>query len=284
MGQFSSPKIYGVLGYPARHSLSPLMHNAAFRALKIRAEYKIFEKKPKDLEDFLCSLSKNNIHGLNVTVPYKEKVIPFLNNISIQAKLIGAVNAILVHRNRLDGFNTDGGGFLKHITSDLKFNPKGKIVSIIGAGGASKAIAVVLSKTKPQMISIFDIDKAKAAGLVSHLKKNFNDTEFKLANSIETLNIEKSDLLINATPLGMKRDDPCLVSSNLLHKKLLVYDLVYNPCETKLLAIAKNIGAKASNGLGMLLYQGALSFKYFTGRNPPVEIMRQALNKGVKKL
>jgi len=284
MNKNSLPRIYGVLGYPAKHSLSPLMLNAAFRALKINARYKIFEKKPKELRNFIRSLSKDNIHGLNVTVPYKEKVIPFLNELSVEAKLIGAVNTIRVRGNGLEGFNTDGEGFLKHLVHDLKFNPKNKVISLMGAGGAGKAVSVALSKRKPQMISIFDIDKARAAKLARHLKRNFSNIKFKQAHSIEELHIEKVDLLVNATPQGMKKDDPCPVDAPLLHEKLLVYDLIYNPQETKLLATAKMIGAEISNGLGMLLYQGALSFKYFTGRTAPLEIMRQALNKGGKKL
>lgn len=275
-------KIYGILGYPARHSLSPTMHNAAFRALKINAEYRIFEKKPEELEDFLYSLSKDNIFGLNVTIPYKEKVIPFLDKISREARLIGAVNTIRLSANRLEGFNTDGEGFLKHLTEDLNFNPKGKIIAIIGAGGAARAISVYLSKLKPKRIIIYDIDKVKLSILINHLEENFNNIELKIANSIEELNIKDSDLLVNATPIGMKESDPCLVDEKFIHKNLLVYDLIYSPVETKLLKISKEKGTYVSNGLGMLLYQGMLSFEIWTGKDAPKEIMRKALNKAIK--
>jgi len=284
MDKKSPTRIYGVLGWPAKHSLSPAMHNAAFRALKINAEYKIFEKKPQDLEGFLKSLTKENIYGLNVTVPYKETVTAFLDNISGEARLIGAVNTIKVSGNRLEGFNTDGEGFLKHLTEDLGFNPQGKIIAIIGAGGAARAISVYLSKNNPKAIAIYDIDKTKVSALLGHLKENFNNIEFRSADSMEELNIINSDLLINATPVGMKDSDPGLVDEKFIHKGLLVYDLIYNPKETKLLKIAKEKGARISNGLGMLLYQGALSFEHFTDRLAPIETMRQALKEGVNKI
>jgi shikimate dehydrogenase len=279
-----SPKIYGVLGYPAKHSLSPAMHNAAFKALKINAEYKIFEIEPFELNNFLSSLSEKNILGLNVTVPYKEIVMPVLNNISSEAKLIGAVNTIKVDNAKLKGFNTDGEGFLKSLSEDLGFEPKGKNIAMIGAGGAAKAVAVSVSKARPQSVAIYDIDKAKLSALIARLKENFPNVVYKRADSITGLGIEKCNLLINATPIGMKDTECCLVEEKLLQRNLLVCDLIYNPPETKLLVLAKKVGAQVCNGLGMLLYQGALSFKLWTGKEAPVEIMREALEKEVKKL
>jgi len=283
MDKNSSPRIYGVLGYPVKHSLSPSMHNAAFEALKINAEYRSFQVKPQDLENFLNSLAKKNIYGLNVTIPYKEKVVPFLQNLSPEADLIGAVNTIKVFPDKLEGFNTDGEGFLQHLRQDLKFDPQDKTIAILGAGGAARAISVYLSKNKPRLIAIYDIDKTKSEMLVKHLKENFKNVELKLANSIAQLNIGDCHLLINATPVGMKDSVPCIVDKKLLHKNLLVYDLIYNPPQTKLLALAKKVGAKVSNGLGMLLYQGMLSFKIWIGQDAPLKIMRQALEKGLEK-
>lgn len=277
-------KIYGLIGFPVSHSLSSLMHNAAFSYLKINSEYKLFELTPEELEGFLKSLFKKNIYGLNVTIPYKEKVIPFLDNLSKEARLIGAVNTIKVFRDRLEGFNTDGEGFLKHLRQDLGFNPEGKNIVIIGAGGASKAISVYLCKSNPKSIGIYDLDKAKTEPLVKHLKENFPNLEIRPATSLEELKIQNSDLLVNATPIGMKETDPCVLEESVIHKNMLVYDLIYNPKETKLLKIAKQKGARTSNGLGMLLYQGARAFNLWTGEEAPVEIMRQALNEGVKKL
>lgn len=275
----SPPKIYGLIGYPVKHSLSPLMHNAAFKALGISAEYRLFEIKPEEVEGFIHCLSQNNISGLNVTTPYKERVIPLLDSLSEEARLIGAVNTIRVSGDSSEGFNSDGEGFLKHLTEDLGFSPIGKIIAIIGAGGASRAVSVCLSKLKPKKLAIYDIDKAKALALVSHLKENFKDIDFIQANSIEELNVQESDLLINATPIGMQETDPCLIAESSIHKNLLVYDLIYTPQETKLLKLARLKGAKTSNGLGMLLYQGALCFELWTGQKAPREIMRKALMK-----
>ncbi|MDD5238101.1 MAG: shikimate dehydrogenase [Candidatus Omnitrophica bacterium] len=276
--------IYGLIGYPINSSLSPRMHNAAFSYLKINAEYRLFEKKPQALGSFLSSLNEQKILGLNVTIPYKEKVVPFLNSLSEEAKLIGAVNTIIVSQGKLEGFNTDGEGFVKHLLEELRFELQNLSIAILGAGGASKAIAVMLSKKGAREISIYDIDNEKAKALVNHLKQTFNDIKFIQAGSVEELNIQDSGLLINATPVGMKEGDPCLVSENIIHKDLLVYDLIYNPSETKLLRVAKQKGARIANGLGMLLYQGASSFELWTNKKAPITIMRNALNEGVKEL
>ena len=279
MEKISPRKIYGVLGFPAKHSLSPLMHNAAFKTLKINARYKIFEAEPKELKNFICSLSENHIFGLNVTVPYKEKVIPFLDKISDEARLIGAVNTIKLRGDKLEGFNTDGEGFIRHLRKDLRFNPNAKSIALIGAGGAARAISVYLAKAKAKAITIYDIDKSKAQGLVKHLKANFNKIRFEVAHSVAGLKAKEAALLINATPRGMKEKDPEIIDNKFLPKNLLVYDLIYNPAQTKLLKLAKAQGCRTSNGLGMLLYQGAASFELWTGKRAPIGVMRKALNK-----
>jgi len=272
------PKIYGVLGYPARHSLSPAMHNAAFRALKINAEYKIFEKRPEEVEGFLKSLSEQNIHGLNVTIPHKETVLAYLQWKSPEVRFTDAVNTIVVKdKNYLEGWNTDGIGFHRHLTKDLKFNLSNKTATILGAGGAAKAIANQLARREVKIIYLYDIDKDKNLSLAGKINKEFPKCNAIPANSIEELDIKNSDLLINATPIGMKENDPLLISPDKLHSGLLIYDLIYTPCETKLIKIAKEKGARTSNGLGMLLYQGIRSFEIWTGQSAPKEVMRQAL-------
>lgn len=271
------PKIYGLIGYPVKHSLSPAMHNAAFKALGIPAEYRLFPIKPQDLSDFFGSLAAQNIYGLNVTIPYKEKVVSFLDKFSHEAKLIGAVNTIKRQKDKLFGFNTDAEGFLRHLKGDLKFNPKAKSIAILGAGGASRAISVSLSKLRPKRIAIYDIDLSKGVSLINYLKSNFKYTEFVLANSIQDLDILKADMLINATGQGMKDSDPLPVEPQLLHKNLLVYDLIYNPKETRLLKVAREKGAKVANGLYMLLYQGTRSFEVWTAKKAPEKIMKKAL-------
>jgi len=278
----SFSEIYGVLGYPVKHSLSPLMHNAALAALRINAEYRLFEVAPEGLAAFMRDLIKNNIRGLNVTIPYKEKVLAFveLPEDSLHLKEVRAVNTVVLKNGKWMGFNTDIPGFLMDLERK-RIAPENKSVALLGAGGASRAIAYALAGSGAKEISIYDIDKEKTQGVVSMIKKLFPGFDIRPSSSVDGLDIKNKDLLVNTTPVGMKESDPCLVKEGMLHKGLFVYDVIYNPAQTKLLKIAQNAGLKNSNGLGMLLYQGALSFAHFTGKEAPVEIMRQALEKGI---
>jgi len=270
--------IFGLLGYPIKHSLSPRMYNAALRSLKIKARYKLFEVSFENLAEFVLNIKKNNICAFNVTIPYKEKIIPYLSSLSAGAKEIGAVNTVVVSRNgKLKGFNTDYLGFAGHL-KELKVKPCR--VAIIGAGGAAKAVCFALAKMKVLELCIYDIDKFKSLSLFKRLSSHFAQTRFDVATRVEDLKISQKDLLINATPVGMHFGDPCLINESWLHKRLFVYDLIYNPAETKLISLARKYGLNCSNGLGMLLYQGVFAFKYFTGKNPPVKIMKEALLKG----
>lgn len=277
------PRIYGLLGYPVKHSFSPAMHNAAFKALDIDAEYRLFEKKPEELDSFLNSLSKENISGLNVTIPYKEKILSFvkLNRESFYLRQIRAINTIVLEHGGWKGFNTDIPGFSRDLKENI--NPANKRAAILGAGGAARAVAYSLANSGARDISIYDIDKTKCQTLADMIRSLFRNFEIHPVDNIEELKIKERDLLINATPVGMKETDPCLIKEEMLHKNLFVYDLIYNPPETKLLSLAKKVGAKTSNGLGMLLYQGALSFRHFTGKAEPLEVMRQALKEELKK-
>lgn len=275
------PKLYGLVGFPIKHSLSACMHNAAFTELKIKAKYKLFSLQTEQLKGFLNNLGENNICGFNVTIPYKEKVLPYLDFVSRGVCEIGAVNTVVVKDGKLKGFNTDFVGFNRHL-KELKVNPKK--IAIIGAGGAAKAVCFALGKSKAEEICIYDIDAYKSLGLVSQFKDVFSQTRFSAVARIDELNLSDKDLLVNASPVGMRLDDPCLVEEKAMPKDLFVYDLIYNPTETKLIAQARQAGARFSNGLGMLLYQGVLSFRHFTGKKAPVKIMQAALEKGVKRL
>jgi shikimate dehydrogenase len=275
------PKLYGLVGFPIKHSLSPRMHNAAFSKLKIKAKYKLFELKPEQLRGFLGSLKKKNICGFNVTYPYKEEILEFLNSKSLGVKEIGAANTVVVdHSGKLKGFNTDYLGFSAHL-KELKVKPKR--VAIIGAGGAAKAVCFALAKMKISELCIYDIDKFKSLSLFKNLNSNFPEIKFDVATRLEDLALSSKDLLINATPIGMRPDDPCLVGVQDLHPGLFIYDLIYSPPETKLISLAKKHNLNYANGLGMLLYQGVFAFKHFNGRIPPVNIMKEALLKGVKR-
>jgi len=285
-----SSRVYGLVGCPIEHSFSPIMHNAAFKKLNIPGEYHLFSKQPEELQPFLSSLENEGICGLNVTVPYKEKVLDFgfieLDGSAPYAKEIQAVNTIVRNGNVLKGFNTDVAGFLRHLNK-VNFNPLTKKVAILGAGGAGKAVAYAVAKKGASQIAIFDIDNNKAQGVSSMLGELFPELDISIVGEVNQLDIANKDLLINATPVGLSDDDPCLIEEDALHEDLFVYDLIYNPSSTKLLSLAKHRGLECSNGLGMLVYQGAFSFVYFTQTFVPyvkiVAVMWEAIDEELKK-
>ncbi len=265
MSQFKST--YGLIGYPLGHSLSPVMHNTAFKELGVEAVYELFPMQKEELKDFFLDLRREDSHifGLNVTVPHKENVIPFLDSLDPFAAKVGAVNTIVItEKRKFLGYNTDGSGFLTHLT-EAGFDPSGERIALLGAGGASRALISVflLLPEGPEQIKVYDIDHERALMLVRDLGKRMDAKRVEVVRSIDDLNIELADLLINATPVGMKAEDVALVSEELLHEHLMVYDLVYNPAETTLLKMAKQKGAKAVNGLKMLYYQGVLAFQHW---------------------
>ncbi|MFH1691419.1 MAG: shikimate dehydrogenase [Candidatus Omnitrophota bacterium] len=277
MNQHNAKKLFGLVGYPVKHSYSAFMHNAAFAHLNMDACYDLFEVQPQDLESFFkTTIHEKHIKGLNVTVPYKEKVCEYLDIIGgMDVKVIGAVNTVCVSSDgSLVGYNTDAAGFAMDL-KNLNVSVKDKKVILLGAGGGAKAIAAAIAHLWPCEFSVFDIDGRKSALLARNIA--LLGVNVKIASSIEDLGIEGADILINATPIGMKQDDPLLIRPDWLHRELFVYDLIYNPSETKLLQSAKEAGCRFANGLGMLLYQGSLSFTHWTHKRAPVEIMRQAL-------
>jgi shikimate dehydrogenase len=281
------PQRYGLIGFPVKHSYSAIMHNAAFKELQIDACYELFEIKPESLEQEFKSLIEQGVCGLNVTVPYKERVIKWLNQLDHEASLIGAVNTIKVNKNKgrtVKGFNTDGPGFITHLKDIVGFNPKDKRISVLGAGGAAKALLAQLAKNGPEEICLFDIDQKKAEDLAAKLMAQFSGCSVRLVSEPDALLRERPDVLINATTVGMHKDEPLVFDAELLHPRLLVYDLVYNPAQTPLLIEAKRKGCSGVfNGLGMLLYQGILAFKIWFDAEPPVEVMEEALREALAK-
>ena len=280
---------YGIIGYPLKLSLSPLMHNTAFKELGVDAVYKILPLKEDQLPDFFSELHEktSTIFGLNVTVPYKEKVISYLDVLSPFVEKAMAVNTIVINKERrLIGYNTDGAGFLSHL-AELKFDPKGKRVAMLGAGGTARAILAVLCllPNRPDSIKIYNRTPENLDRLIEDLSSRIDLSIVETVNSIDDLNIELADFLINTTSLGMKEGDSCLINEELFHSNLLVYDVIYNPAETKLLKVAKRRGAKTMNGLGMLFYQGVLAFQHWANVQLDEHIkskMRESLIKGLK--
>jgi len=279
---------YGIIGYPVKQSLSPLMHNTAFRELNVHAEYKLYPLKEEELDGFFKELRtrENPIFGLNVTIPHKEAVIRYLDSITPFAQKVGAVNTIVINKERkMIGYNTDAPGFMAHL-SELKFNTKGKRITMLGSGGSARAILAMLCLISecPQSIKVYNRTAARIDVLLKDLGQRIDMSIVEPVMSIDDLDIELSDMLINATPCGLKSDDPCLVEEKLIHSNMLVYDLIYNPPETTLLKIAKSRRAQTSNGLGMLYYQGLLAFQHWAHIELDDGIknkMRKSLEEGV---
>ncbi len=276
-------KIVGLIGYPLGHSLSPAMHNAAFKHLGLNFVYLAMPVKPGDVERAVKSLIPLKITGVNVTVPYKEEVIKYLDKITGDAGLIKAVNTIHNTKGRLVGYNTDADGFITSLYREARVKPRGRDVLLIGAGGAGRAIGVKLAGEGVSSVLISDIDLKKAKALRRHIKKCFPGTEVHSIGAGEIRKVIKDvDMLVNATTVGMRRGDTPVVDPGWLHKGMFVYDVVYN-IETRLLKEARKKGLKTLGGLGMLVNQGALAFKIWTGRKAPVDVMRKAIEKKVKK-
>lgn len=278
---------YGLVGYPVKHSLSPAMQNAAFKELGIDAEYSLFEIEPKALGDFLGSLKAKGISGLNVTIPHKIKAKEYLEkngSLDANAERLGAVNTIKVTDDGLCGYNTDGPGFYRSLVEDLRLEPEGKNVFVIGAGGAAKAIIMYLGNA-PKKISVYDIDGNKAGDLVKHYASYFDANRLHIITGEGAMKaaLGESELLINATPIGMNEADPSPVDRALFHTGLYVYDLVYNRPYTRLVKEANSAKVHAVTGLGMLLYQGAIAFEIWTGKKAPVNVMRRSLREALQK-
>jgi len=273
--------IVGIIGYPLEHSLSPAMHNAAFRELDLNFDYVAFEVAPPDLKDALAGLRALKINGFNVTVPHKETIIPFLDDLTKVARDIGAVNTVVCQNQKMIGYNTDGPGLIESLKEDAKFDPREKKIVILGAGGAGRAAATMLGEQGAKSITISDIAENKAVRLVEYLLSYSNAPcqEVKMDSAELQDKISAADLLINATPIGMSpnSEETPLPENIKLPSNLLVYDLVYNPRETKLLKTAKSSGAKTCSGLGMLVRQGALAFTLFTGEEAPLNTMRKVV-------
>lgn len=262
-------RVTGLFGYPVEHSLSPAMHNAAFEHLGLDYCYVTFSVSPELLQDAVKAIRALNLAGVNVTVPHKEKVIPLLEEVDGEASFIGAVNTIVNQNGRLIGYNTDGRGFMKSL-SEAHISANNKNILVIGAGGASRAISYYLSE-KASRLFLYDIDKKKAGRLIRDLKRIRGNVFFiKDKDKLDEMNI-----IINATPLGLKKDDPLPFNVNLLRSTHVVCDLIYK--KTRLFDEASKKGCKTINGLGMLLWQGVFAFGLWTGKKPPADVMRKAL-------
>jgi len=279
-------KIVGIIGHPLGHSVSPAMHNAAYRELGLDYEYLPFEVQPEDLPEALNGFRALHMAGFNVTIPHKERIVPLLDEVTKLARIIGAVNTVENQDGRLVGYNTDGPGFLNALTEEAGFEPKGKEAVVLGAGGAARAVAIMLAEVGAKRVTVTDVDEFKGQELAEYLGtlSKTKATFEKIGSASLKESIAGADLLVNATPVGMHPNvnDSPLPDKVKLNKKTVVYDLVYNPAETKLLKTAQAAGCRAVSGLGMLVQQGALAFTVLTGEEAPLETMWNAAKKALR--
>lgn len=278
-------KRLGIIGYPLGHSLSPRFQQAALDALGLDVRYEAWETPPDALAECIASLRSPDCLGANVTVPHKETVLPLLDSVDEEAALIGAVNTI-VHRNgRLVGYNTDGRGFIQALDK-VGFDPRGAGVLLLGAGGAARAVAFALARHGALAIYIANRTVERAR----RLAREVNDVSLVATglpltdDSLEAV-WGAYELVVNTTTVGMRHTEDETASPlprRFLSRRLLVYDLVYNPPETTLLQEARSAGARGVGGLGMLVHQGAAAFELWTGKPAPVDVMFTAARKGLQ--
>jgi len=276
-------RVCGIFGYPVGHSFSPVMHNAAFSFLGLNFVYVPYCVAPEELESAARAVISLGMAGVNITIPHKERICGCIDQIAPGAKIAGAVNTIVNKKGKLYGYNTDGAGFLRSLKEEAGFLPAGKTVLILGAGGAARSIAVELAISGALYITIANRKPERALALAQLLA---GETPVKKADTVRWATpeikecVKRADLIIQATPLGMyPNEDACPdFPFEYLQPGQVVCDLVYNPPITKFLKnTSLTEGVKATNGIGMLLYQGVLAFEHWTGVQAPVEIMRKSL-------
>lgn len=272
-----STNIVGLIGHPVEHSFSPPMHNAAFNKLGLDYAYVAFDVNPDDLKSAIEGADALNIKGFNVTIPHKIEVMQYLDELDEVAELIGAVNTI--DFKNLKGYNTDGIGAIRAI--EEVSTVKDKDVIVAGAGGASRAISFYLARFGANSITILNRNVERAQNLAHDVSASdlISDVGADSISKIDDL-LAEADILVDTTPLGMDphiNDEP-IAKADSMHEDLVVFDAVYNPNETVLLKEAIKAGAKPVYGIKMLLYQGAESFKIWTGQDAPIDVMENALN------
>ncbi len=279
-------RICGLIGDPVEHSMSPAMHNGAFKNKEIDYVYLPFKVAREQLGRAILGVRALNIRGVNVTIPHKVAVMPLLDELDPLAERIGAVNTIVNDDSVLKGYNTDAHGFLKAML-ERGIEPKAKKVVILGAGGASRAISFILAERGANLVILnrqLEMDWAvELAGNISRaFGREVKALELNEQNLAEVL--RKGDILVNATSVGMSPNtDETPVPARLLKADLVVFDIVYNPVKTRLLTEAADAGAKTISGLEMLVWQGALAFEMWSGLKAPLEIMRKAAIRALKK-
>jgi shikimate dehydrogenase len=270
-------RVIGLVGLPVEHSMSPAMHNAAFRALGLDYVYVTFPVDPIDLPNALDGLRALNVRGFNVTMPHKETCIPFLDGLDILAENVGAVNTVVNTGGELRGYNTDAEGFLRSLKSRGVPVAQRDVV-IVGAGGAARAVAYVLAREGARL-TIVNRTLAAAEEVAGLIEDDFEDqvAAYPLDDTSLRAALTGANVLVNTTSVGMGSNDATPVPAGLLRPDLTVCDIVYNPVRTRLLADAEAAGAVTVSGIDMLVWQGALAFRLWTGEEAPFDLMRDTV-------
>ncbi len=271
-------KVFCLIGHPVEHSFSPIMHNAQIQELGLDYVYVAYDVHPDNLEKAINGMRALGIRGMNVTVPHKENVIQYIDEIDPIAEKMGAVNTIKNDDGILKARNTDAGGAKKSLI-DAGCEISGKNILFLGSGGVARSIAYILSEEANKIV-LTDIVEEQAIKVAMEIKENMGaNIEGKISNSKTiTEEIKKADILINATPLGMHpKVDATPISKDLLHSDLFVFDVVYNPLETRLMKDAAEVGCKTLSGLDMLVNQGVLAFEWWTGKTPNSKLMKRKI-------
>ena len=277
----------GIFGDPIAHSLSPQMQNAALNHHGIDIQYARFQIAPHDLSPALSLVRNLNFAGLNLTVPHKVAACEMVDEVEGEAAEIGAINTVTLRDNKLIGFNTDAIGFARAIRSEFSVDLRDLRVLLFGAGGAARAIAVQCARSGCERLAIVNRDPDKARGLVATLQAAFAGP--RVLGPVARLEavpweeralrfqLEHTDLVVNATALGLNPNDPAVLPATLLQPHLMIYDTVYARHGSRLMESAVEAGARAANGLSMLLHQGARAFEIWFGKEAPLDVMRAAL-------
>ncbi|HKP02302.1 MAG TPA: shikimate dehydrogenase [Chthoniobacterales bacterium] len=281
------PVRLGVFGQPVAHSLSPQMQNAALKEADLAMQYARFEIAPDELKPALELLPQLDFAGVNLTVPHKVAAVALVHELDEAAREIGAINTIKVEAGKLRGFNTDGRGFAQAIREEFAVDLRDLRILLLGAGGAARAIAWQCARENCERLVVANRDAGKGGALVEELRPFFAGPRVlgpvarlqsvALDEAALRFQIANTDLVVNATPLGLNRNDSLPIPARLLEPHLMVYDTVYSGRPTAFVTGAIESGARGANGLSMLLHQGALAFEIWFDRPAPIEAMRKAL-------
>ncbi|WP_409341409.1 shikimate dehydrogenase [Paenibacillus sp. MBLB4367] len=268
--------LYGVFGDPVRHSKSPLMLNRAFAEAGLNAAYAAFHIKPGTLKDAINGIRALQFRGVNVTIPHKEEVMSYMDEIDEGARIIGAVNTVVNDGGKLIGYNTDGIGYIRSLKEETGLTLSGKKVLMLGAGGASRGVAYALAKEGAAAIWFANRTVERAKDLAAYTSAYTESAGIGLGD-IDAIK-DQVDIVVNNTPVGMHPNvDEVPIDTSWFHEGLVVSDIIYTPMETRLLREAKHKGAVTHSGLGMFIYQGAYAFEYWTGQPAPVAAMREVV-------